>query len=77
MLKLKSYPKNLSHNTYSKMSDPYDRLVTMKTYNCSDCQRLIRPENLYGHKLDNVCGRCYAIRVQHPSTYRQRIGEQK
>lgn len=38
-----------------------------KVYNCTDCQRLIRPENLYGHLLDNVCARCYAIRVQHPS----------
>ncbi len=38
-----------------------------KVYNCTDCQRLIRPGNLYGHRLDNVCARCYAIRVQHPS----------
>lgn len=41
--------------------------LEVRNYNCSDCQRLIRPGNLYGHGLDNVCGRCYAIRVQHPS----------
>ena len=39
----------------------------MTIYNCTDCERLIRPGDLFGHGLDNVCARCYAIRVQHPS----------
>jgi hypothetical protein len=39
----------------------------MSKYNCFDCNKLIRPGDLFGYKTINVCARCYAIRVQHPS----------
>ena len=37
----------------------------MSKYNCFDCNKLTK--NLFEHKTINVCGRCYAIRVGHPS----------
>ena len=44
----------------------------MTKYNCDDCQRLIKNEELYrfpvsGWVTKDVCARCYAIRVKHPS----------
>jgi hypothetical protein len=50
----------------------FDKKPKAKRYNCTDCEKLIRPENLYGHGIDNVCLRCYAIRAKHPST---RVGK--
>jgi len=39
----------------------------MSKYNCSNCQRLLRPEKFYIQGINNVCAPCYAVMVQHPS----------
>jgi DNA-directed RNA polymerase subunit RPC12/RpoP len=46
----------------------------MTIYNCTDCEKLIHPDKLFGHGIDNVCAYCYAVRVQHPSV-RMKVGK--
>jgi hypothetical protein len=37
-------------------------------YVCEDCNKFVHAETVYGYLLKNVCGRCYAIYANHPST---------
>jgi DNA polymerase III alpha subunit (gram-positive type) len=36
-------------------------------YVCEDCNKFVHSNTVYGYDLKNVCGRCYAIRANHPS----------
>jgi hypothetical protein len=36
-------------------------------YVCEDCNKFVHSNTVYSYALKNVCARCYAIRVQHPS----------
>ena len=41
----------------------------MYSYICQDCNRFINGvDTVYSYDLKNVCGRCYAIHYNHPST---------
>ena len=40
----------------------------MTSFVCQDCNRFVHSQPIYGYDLKNVCGRCYAIYVGHPST---------
>ena len=35
---------------------------------CEDCGTWLNNKTIYGYDLKNVCGRCYAIHYNHPST---------
>ena len=42
--------------------------ATRNFYSCDDCEYWFEEKPRYSYDLKNVCGRCYAIHANHPST---------